>query len=51
MKTQGEKTKAQEQKTLNERAKNQKLKDFLKTLRILENLSNVCTNFHSKGTF
>ena len=45
------KTKTQEQKTQNSRAKKQKLKDFLKTLRILENLSNLCTNFHSKGTF
>ena len=35
----------------NSRRKNQKLKDFLKTLKILENLSNLCTNFHSKGTF
>ena len=39
MKTQGEKTKTQEQKTQNSRAKNQKLKDSLKTLKILENLS------------
>ena len=30
---------------------NQKLKDFHKTLKILENLSISCTNFQSKGTF
>ena len=51
MKTQGEKTKTQEQKTQNSRAKNQKLKDSLKTLKILGNLSILCSNFHSKGTF
>ena len=45
------KTKTQEQKTQKSRAKKQKLKDFLKTLKILENLCILFTNFHSKGTF
>ena len=47
----GNSTKTQEQQTKTQEQKNPKLKDFLKTLKILENLSILFTNFHSKGTF
>ena len=51
MKTQGKKLKLKRKKLKTQDKKKQKLKDFLKTLKIHENLSNLCTNFHSKGTF
>ena len=47
----GQKTKSHMQKTQNSRAEKSKLKDFLKTLKILENLDISFPNFHLKGTF
>ena len=44
MKTQGKKLKLESSKLKTK--KNQKIKDFLNTLKILENLNILCTNFH-----